>query len=98
MVKEISRNFDRRSKFSDWSDSCQEVLPKSYHVISLRACFPTLPEALLEALHEALLEALHEALHEALEILRMPSLIRILSGYYPISGLSSDRIIIRPTG
>ena len=27
MVEEISRNFDRRSKFSDWSDFCQEVLP-----------------------------------------------------------------------
>ena len=28
----------------------------------------------------------------------MPSLIWILSGYHPISGLSSDRIIIRLTG
>ena len=37
MVEEISRNFDRRSKLSDWLDSCQEV---SHHVISLRACFP----------------------------------------------------------
>jgi len=25
-------------------------------------------------------------------------IVWILSGYYPISGLSSDRIIIRPTG
>ena len=28
MVEEISRNFDRRSKLSDWSDSCQEISPR----------------------------------------------------------------------
>ena len=28
MVEEISRNFDRRSKFSNWSDSCQDVFPQ----------------------------------------------------------------------
>jgi hypothetical protein len=29
VVEEISRNFDRRSKLSDWSDSCQELSPTS---------------------------------------------------------------------
>jgi hypothetical protein len=28
VVEEISRNFDRRSKLSDWSDSCQEMPPQ----------------------------------------------------------------------